>query len=91
MALVVDPSLPIAAARPAAGATPTVVLQPGTVVDAEVTKVAENLVQIAIAGLTIDVLSEIPLSLGQKLQLAVSQPQGDGTVRLAIVGQGSEN
>jgi flagellar hook-length control protein FliK len=91
MALVVDPSLPIAAARPAVGATSTVVLQPGTVVDAEVTKVAENLVQIAIAGLTIDVLFEIPLSLGQKLQLAVSQPQGDGTVRLAIVGQGSEN
>jgi hypothetical protein len=66
------------------------VLQPGTIVDAEVTKVAENLVQIAIAGLTIDVLSEIPLSLGQKLQLAVSQPLGDGTVRLAIVGQGGE-
>src|SRR5215813_4626182 len=89
MALAVDPSLSVAAARPALGATSTVVLQPGTVVEAEVIQAAENLVQIAIAGLAIDVVSEIPLSLGQKLQLAVSQPQGDGTVRLAIVGQAS--
>jgi hypothetical protein len=44
----------------------------------------DNLVQIAIAGLSIDVLSEVPLAAGQTLQLAVSQtPDG---VRLAIVG-----
>jgi hypothetical protein len=44
-------------------------------------------VRIAIAGLSIDVLSEIPLSAGQALQLAVSQtPDG---IRLAVVGPGS--
>ncbi len=48
-------------------------LQPGTVVDAQVLKVAENLVQIAIANLSIDVLSEVALTPGQNLQLAVSQ------------------
>jgi Flagellar hook-length control protein FliK len=42
-------------------------------------------VQIAIANLSIDVLSEIPLQAGQNLQLAVSQTQ-DG-IRLAVVGQ----
>jgi hypothetical protein len=89
MALAVDPILPVAAARPAVDAISTVVLQPGTVVEAEVIQATENLVQIAIAGLAIDVLSEIPLTLGQKLQLAVSQPQADGTVRLAMVGQAS--
>jgi hypothetical protein len=52
-----------------------------------VLKVADNLVQIAIAGLTLDVLSEVPLTAGQNLQLSVSQ-SGDGLVRLAIVGQG---
>ncbi|MDH8660883.1 hypothetical protein QIH25_28455, partial [Klebsiella pneumoniae] len=47
-----------------------------------------NLVRIAIANLTIEVLSEVPLQPGQVLQLAVSQtPQG---VRLQIVpGEGA--
>ncbi len=49
---------------------------------------ADNLVQIAIAGLTIDVLSEIPLTAGQNLQLAVSQADS-GTIRLSVVGQGA--
>jgi Flagellar hook-length control protein FliK len=69
-------------------AMPGVVLQPGTVVNAQVVAAAENLVQIAIAGLTIDVLSEIPLYLGQNLKLAVSQPDSS-TIRLAVVGQGT--
>ena len=43
--------------------------------------------RIAIANLSIDVLSEVPLQAGQNLQLAVSQtPDG---IRLAVVGQGA--
>jgi hypothetical protein len=88
MALTVNPSLPVIAALATGSATSGVVLQPGAVVDAQVLKVAENLVQIAIAGLSIDVMSEVALTPGQNLQLAVSQT-GDGTVRLAVVGQGA--
>src|ERR1700759_530827 len=87
MALTVNPSLPLIAAQAAGSATSGAVLQPGTVIDAQVLKVAENLVQIAIAGLSIDVMSEVALTPGQNLQLAVSQT-GDGTVRLAVGGQG---
>ena len=63
-------------------------LQPGTVINAQVLKIlADNLVRIAIASLSIDVLSEVPLQAGQTLQLAVSQtPDG---IRLAVVGQGA--
>jgi hypothetical protein len=85
MPISVNPILPVLAAQSAA---PDLVLQPGTVVDAQVLKIlSDNLVRIAIAGLSIDVLSEVPLAAGQTLQLAVSQtPDG---VRLAIVGQES--
>jgi hypothetical protein len=89
MALTVNPSLPVIAAQATGSATSPVVLQPGTVVDAQVLKVAENLVQIAIAGLSFDVMSEVALTPGQNLQLAVSQAS-DGTVRLAVVGQGAD-
>jgi hypothetical protein len=85
MAITVNPNVPVITAPSAA---PALVLQPGTVIDAQVLKIlADNLVQIAIANLSIDVLSEIPLQAGQTLQLAVSQTQ-DG-IRLAVVGQGS--
>lgn len=61
-------------------------LQAGSVVDARVVSVlADNLVRIAIANLSLDVMSEIALSPGQNLQLAVSR--NDGTVRLAVVGE----
>jgi hypothetical protein len=57
------------------------------VVDAKVQGIlANNLVRIAIANLTIEVLTEIPLQVGQTLQLAVSQTaQG---LRLSVLGQG---
>ena len=85
MSISVNPILPVIAAQ---GAAPDLVLQPGSVVDAEVLKIlSDNLVRIAIASLSIDVLSEIPLVVGQTLQLAVSQTQ-DG-IRLAVVGQGA--
>jgi Flagellar hook-length control protein FliK len=88
MALTVNPTAFLISSQATAGAMSGVVLQLGTVVNAQVVAAAENLVQIAIAGLTIDVLSEIPLSPGQNLKLAVSQPDSN-TIRLALVGQGT--
>ena len=84
MPISINPIFPVIAAQ---GAAPDVVLQPGTVIDAQVLKIlANDLVRIAIANLSIEVLSEIPLQVGQTLQLAVSQtPDG---IRLAVVGQG---
>jgi hypothetical protein len=85
MPISINPILPVIAAQ---GAARDVVLQPGTVVDAQVLKLlSENLVRIAISSLSLDVLSEVPLQVGQSLQLAVSQtPDG---IRLAVVGPDS--
>jgi hypothetical protein len=87
MPISINPIFPVIAAQ---GAAPDVVLQPGTVIDAQVLKIlANDLVRIAIANLSIEVLSEIPLQVGQTLQLAVSQtPEG---IKLAVVGQGNGN
>ena len=82
MPISVNPILPVLAAQPAA---PDLLLQPGAVVDGQVVKIlADNLVRIAIAGLPIDVFSEVPLAAGQTLRLAVSQTPD--SIRLAIVG-----
>src|SRR5436305_6218691 len=85
MPISINPIFPVIAAQAAA---PDLVLQPGTVIGAQVLKIlANDLVRIAIANLSIEVLSEVPLRVGQTLQLAVSQtPDG---IRLAVVGQGS--
>jgi hypothetical protein len=84
MPISINPVFPVIAAQATA---PDVTLQPGTVIEAEVLKIlADDLVRIAIANLSIEVLSEIPLQVGQTLQLAVSQTS-DG-IRLAVVGQG---
>ncbi|MBV9457111.1 MAG: flagellar hook-length control protein FliK [Bradyrhizobium sp.] len=89
MAISVNPTLPVIAAQGAGSVTSSVVLQPGTVISAQVQNVlADNLVQIAIAGLSLEVLSEVALTPGQNLQLAVSQNSG-GVVRLQVVGQGN--
>src|SRR5215472_4573152 len=89
MAISVNPTLPVIAAQGAGSVTSGVVLQPGSVISAQVQNVlAENLVQIAIAGLSFEVLSEVALTPGQNLQLAVSQ-NPDGVVRLQVVGQGN--
>jgi hypothetical protein len=84
MAISINPIFPVIAVQDT-GSEAT--LQPGTVVDARVQQVlANNLVRIAIANLTMEVLSEIPLQAGETLQLAVSQTaQG---LRLAVAGQG---
>lgn len=89
MALTINPILPVLAAQEVGGVAPELVLQAGSVVNAQVLKVlSADLVRIAIASLSIDVTSEIPLQEGQVLQLAVSQTK-DG-VRLAVVGQGGD-
>src|ERR1700712_373494 len=87
MPISINPIFPVIAAQ---GAAPDVVLQPGTVIDAQVLKIlANDLVRIAIANLSIEVLSEIPLQVGQSLQLAVSQtPEG---IKLAVVGEAGSN
>jgi hypothetical protein len=87
MPISINPIFPVIAAQ---GAAPDVVLQPGTVIDAQVLKIlANDLVRIAIANLSIEVFSEIPLQAGQMLRLAVSQtPEG---IKLAVVGQGGSN
>jgi len=82
--------LPVSAASPVAdAATPDLVLQAGSVVDARVVSVlADNLVRIAIANLSMDVMSEVSLTPGQNLRLAVSQ--NDGTIRLAVMNGAGE-
>jgi hypothetical protein len=84
MAISINPIFPVIAAQ---GAATEAVLQPGRVIDAKVQGIlANNLVRIAIADLAIEVLSEIPLQVGQTLRLAVSQTaQG---LRLSVVDQG---
>src|SRR5882757_6116419 len=90
MVLTVNPVQPATSASlgtSEAGATPMLVLQPGTVVNAQVQNLlAENLVRIAIANLSIDVQTEVALTPGQNLQLEVSQT--DNGIRLAVVGPG---
>jgi hypothetical protein len=89
MAISNNPVLPVLSAQAAGSAAPEFVLQPGSVVNAQVLKVlAADLVRIAIASLSIDVATEIPLQQGQSLQLAVSQSK-EG-IRLAVVGQGGD-
>lgn len=83
MAISINPITPVIAAD---AASPAVTLQPGSVIDAKVLQVlANDFVRIAVASLSIEVASEVPLQVGQALQLAVSQtPDG---VRLQIVPQ----
>jgi hypothetical protein len=89
MAISINPVSPVAAAQQAGGVAPELVLQPGSVVNAQVLQVlAADLVRIAIANLTIEVGTQIPLQQGQALQLAVSHTS-DG-IRLALVGQGGD-
>jgi hypothetical protein len=86
MVVPVNPIVPVVAATQ--GALPEFVLQPGTTISAQVLDtLADNLVRIAIAGLSIDVATEVALQPGQKLQLAVSQTEVG--IRLAIVAPDS--
>ena len=83
MPIVITPNIPPVAAQ---GATADIVLQPGSVISAQVLQVLGNdQVKISIAGQSLDVLSQVPLQAGQTLQLQVSQTQ-DG-IALAVVSQ----
>jgi Flagellar hook-length control protein FliK len=76
MAISVTPITPALPTQEVAAVTPELVLQPGTTIDATVLKVlSAELVRIAIASLSIDVKTEIPLQQGQTLKLAVSQTE----------------
>lgn len=88
MAISINSVLPVLPAREAGSVAPELVLQSGSVVNAQVLKVlSADLVRIAIASLTLDVATEVPLQQGQTLQLAVTQNK-DG-IRLAMMGQGA--
>ena len=90
MAISINSVLPALSAQEVGGIAPELVLQAGSVVNAQVLKVlSADLVRIAIASLSIDVATEVPLQQGQNLQLAVSQTK-DGSIRLALVGQGGD-
>ena len=80
--IAINPSVPLVAVQ---GVTADVVLQPGTVISAQVQQVLGNdQVQISIGGQSIVVVSQIPLQAGQTLQLLVSQAP-DGSVQFAVV------
>src|SRR5262245_35368962 len=91
MAISVTPVLPVQPAQEigaVAEASPELVLEPGTTIDATVLKVlSADLVRIAIAALSIDVKTEIPLQQGQALKLAVSQTENG--IRLTNVTGGN--
>lgn len=84
MSITINPTVPLVAAQ---GVTADVVLQPGTVINAQVQQLLGNdQVRITIGGQSLDVASQVPLQAGQTLQLAVSQAP-DGTINLAVVNQ----
>jgi hypothetical protein len=91
MSIVLNPATPSVAAQGVAaqGVAASIVLQPGTVINAQVLQLLGNdQVRIAIAGQPLDVTSQVPLQAGQTLQLAVSQA-ANGTINLAVVNQGA--
>jgi hypothetical protein len=84
--IAINPIVPLVAVP---GVTADVVLQPGTVISAEVQQIlGDDQVQILIGGQSIVVGSQIPLQVGQTLQLSVTQAL-DGSIELALVNPGS--
>ena len=84
MSIAINPTTPLVAAQ---GATADIVLQPGTVINAQVLQLLGNdQVRIAIGGQSLDVVSQVPLQAGQTLQLSVSQA-ANGNINLAVVNQ----
>src|ERR1700753_3808789 len=89
MSIVLNPAASAVVAQPVAaqGATADIVLQPGTVINAQVLQILGNdQVKIAIGGQPLAVTSQVPLHAGQTLQLAVSQA-ANGNINLAVVNQ----
>jgi len=89
MSIVINPATSAVAAQSAVaqGVAADIVLQPGTVINAQVLQILGNdQVKIAIGGQPLDVVSQVPLQAGQTLQLAVSQA-ANGNINLAVVNQ----
>jgi hypothetical protein len=88
MAITITPNLqPVAATAPSAPVS-GIVLQAGQVIAAEVLQVLGNdQVQIAIGNQTVEATTQVPLQVGQTLQLQVSQTSSG--VALSIVNQPS--
>jgi hypothetical protein len=88
MAISINPVLPVLAAQEVGGTAPELVLQPGSVVNAQVFKVlSADLVRIAISSLSIDVLSDS--AAGRPGLAACGVATKDG-IRLAVVGLGGD-
>jgi hypothetical protein len=76
MPIIVAQNIPQATVKNSAAAA-DIVLQPGSVITAQVLQILPNdQVRIAIGGQSIDVSSQVPLQAGQTLQLQVSQTAG---------------
>src|SRR5665213_56454 len=89
MSIFLNPATSAVAAQSVAanGVAVDIVLQPGTVINAQVLQILGNdQVRIAIGGQSLDVVSQVPLQAGQALQLAVSQA-ANGNINLAVVNQ----
>src|SRR5579859_4391699 len=88
MAITINPNLqPVTATAPSAPVS-AIVLQAGQVITAEVLQVLGNdQVQIAIGSQTIEATTQVPLQVGQTLQLQVSQTANG--IGLSIVNQPS--
>src|SRR5579872_930340 len=88
MAITITPIVQPASASASSAPTSGLVLQAGQVISAQVIQVFSNdQVQIAIGNQTIEAATQVPLQVGQTLQLQVSQtPSGIG---LAIVNSPS--
>ena len=88
MALTITPNIQSVAGAAASAPTSGIVLQPGQVITAQVVQVLGNdQVQIAIGNQTIEAATQVPLQVGQSLQLQVSQTASG--IGLSIVNQPS--
>jgi hypothetical protein len=86
MAITITSNIQSAAASAPSAPASGIVLQAGQVITAEVLQVlGNNQVQIAIGNQTIEASTQVPLQVGQTLQLQVSQTPGG--IGLSIVNQ----
>jgi hypothetical protein len=94
MSIVLNPAASSVAAQGVAaqalaanGVAGDIILQPGTLINAQVLQLlGGDQVRIAIGGQPLDLVSQVPLQAGQTLQLSVSQ-SANGTINLAVVNQ----
>src|SRR5579864_2394779 len=88
MAIAITPNIQPASTSASSAPASGLVLQAGQVITAQVVQVLGNdQVQIAIGNQTIEAATQVPLQVGQTLQLQVSQTPGG--IGLAIVNQAS--